>query len=229
MCVGILATFYFLYYHPHQEEIARLQNQIREEQQRIEKEIREMKTKLKEAKEKAAQFDQLKEEYQKIKAKLLEAKLRLPTEEQAYTLLREMGLRAQAYKIDYIRIIPSEKESETYYYRIPVRVNLRGSYHALGRLLSDISRMQRITSFSIDNIQMTTSLVESPRREGAPVELREAAVKPSPRKGKSLHTIGAELEISIYVYREKAEEKKPKAAPTQAPPPYPGEGFPRRR
>ena len=139
----IILLFYFLFYNQKNSEIKMLRADI----QRQEKEIANAERKL-------AKLPQLKAKYNVLVMELDELKRQLPEEKEVSSLLKqvsdlgiEAGLTIQLWK-------PANKRihSSGILYEIPVKVEMSGSYHNLGKFFSSLTRLSRIVN--INNIRL---------------------------------------------------------------------------
>ena len=166
--VGIIVVSYVGFYVPQAKLIEKTKNEIVRENLR-----------LKQIKKKIDEYEKVKEECEQMKKNLnYYTEICLSSEEEVYSLLRDLGFSAQTYGINYIKIWAEKKIPGTYYNRIPVRIHLYSTYHSLGRLLSEISKRDKMASFSVENIQIAKA------GKGAP------------------YTVEADLILYMYTYKE---------------------------
>ncbi len=139
----IILLFFFLFYKPKNEEIKRLESQI----QKQEKEIANAERKL-------AKLPELKARYDVLVMELDDLKRQLPEEKEVSGLLKQVsdlgiksGLTIKLWKPANKRIHPSG-----ILYVIPVKVEMSGSYHNLGRFFSSLTKLSRIVN--INNIKL---------------------------------------------------------------------------
>ncbi len=139
----IVLLFFFFYYRPKSTEIKRLQSSI----QRQEQEIANAERKL-------AKLPELKAKYNVLVMELDDLKRQLPEEKEVSGLLKqvsdlgiESGLVINLWK-------PANKRMHQsgILYEIPVKVEMSGSYHNLGRFFSKLTSLNRIVN--IRNIKL---------------------------------------------------------------------------
>ncbi|MCD6232682.1 type 4a pilus biogenesis protein PilO [Candidatus Aerophobetes bacterium] len=168
--LGIIGIFYGIFYYPAEKQVKMIESQIAREKLRI-----------LQLKKKSQECEVLKEECTKLKNEIGEMEQEFPPEEQIYPFLRDMGLRASLYEIDYLNISVGKISTKGYYQYIPLEVHLYATYHKLGMLLSDLSQRKRMSSFKVDKFRIR-GLKEEERKE------RHS-------------TIEASLSLSISLYR----------------------------
>jgi len=140
---GAALVFYFALYSPQTKMIRVMRDDIEKEDLRISK----IKGKIEEHRE-------LEKKYGELEAELEELNLFFSPEGKIHSLLQELSLRGQSYGIDYITIAPEETLKGKYYDRVPVRISLNSTYHALGTLLSDIAKRRQKTFLTLDSLEI---------------------------------------------------------------------------
>lgn len=68
----------------------------------------------------------------------------IPRREQVPELLNDMGRRAQLSQVDLMRMKPEGEEASPYYSRQTYHISVRGTYHSVGRFLSEVGSLPRI-------------------------------------------------------------------------------------
>ncbi len=139
----IVVLFFFIYYKPKTAEIKRLQADIQKQEQEIAN-----------AERKLAKLPELKAKYNVLVMELDDLKRQLPEEKEVSGLLKqvsdlgtESGLVINLWKPANKRMHPSG-----ILYEIPVKVEMSGSYHNLGRFFSKLTSLNRIVN--IRNIKL---------------------------------------------------------------------------
>jgi Tfp pilus assembly protein PilO len=174
--IGIILTCYGEFYLPRAKLVERTKDEI----------IRE-NLRLKQLKKKIEEYEKVKEECEQIKRDLsYYTRGYLSSEEEVYILLRDLGFSARTYGVNYIKIWAEKKIPGSHYDRIPVRIHLYSTYHALGRLLSEISGGDKAASFSMENIQIKETKAEKEHLSG---------------EGSS-YTVEADLVLYMYTYKQ---------------------------
>lgn len=177
--LGIMAIFYGGFYYPGKKQVKIIENQINRENLR-----------LLQFKRKSQECERLKQECEELKTKIGKIEQEFPLEEGIYSFLKDMGLIARTYGINYINMSIGKRSGEKYYEYIPLEVHLYTNYHHLGMLLSDLAKRKRMSSFKIDKFN-----------------LRE--LKEKERKEKK-YTIEANLFLLISLYQQSFVETTPK-------------------
>ncbi len=124
-------------------------NEILEKQ----KELQEKQIKLQEAQKIAQQLDKLQRENRKLEYEIRESAKRLPQEKEIPDLLRQITNLGNRAQIDFVSFKPQTVEAKGFYKEIPIRVNVRSSYHNLGLFLSELGQLERIVNTSDIQIQ----------------------------------------------------------------------------
>lgn len=171
---GAVLIFYFAFYSPQTKMIRVMRDDIEKENLRISK-----------IKGRIEEYTEMGKKYKKLEAELEELNLFFSPEGKIHSLLQELSLRGQAYGIDYTKITPEETVMGKYYNRVPVRISLNSTYHALGTLLSDIAKRRQKTFLTLDSFEIK-GLETGKRISG---EARS-------------HTIEANLLLSLYLSPE---------------------------
>lgn len=158
--LAIISSFYWGFYAPRVKVFEGIKMDIERENLRI---VR--------MKEKINAYKEVKKEYDIIEAELSFLEEHLLPREEVSSFFNELSLRGKTYGIEYITIIPEKIISQEYYDRVPVKIQLYSTYHALGNFLSDIARRPKMGSLIVDNVEMkridsgkTSSLEEQKNR-----------------------------------------------------------------
>lgn len=172
--LAIISFFYWGLYAPRVKVFEGIKRDIARENLRI---VR--------MKEKINGYKEVKKEYAIIEAELSFLEEHLLQREEISSFFNELSLRGKAYAIEYIKIIPEKIIPEEYYDRVPVRIQLYSTYHALGNFLSDIARRPRMGSLIVENIEMK----------------RIESGKTSSLEEQKNHTM--EVNLSMFIYSKK--------------------------
>jgi len=148
--LAILIVFFFMSYQPKSEQINRLKKIVARQQSEIEK-----------AETKLRKLPELKRRYQAVKSEFEQLKKELPEEKEITNLLKEVSDLALKADLSIKLWKPGRRRlhSSKIVYEIPVRVEMIGSYHRLGKFFSSLTNLDRIVNIS--NIKM-----ERPRIQG---------------------------------------------------------------
>ena len=177
--LGIMAIFYGGFYYPGKKQVRMIENQIERENLRI-----------LQFKKKSQECGKLKQECEELKIKIGKIEQEFPREEGIYSFLKDMGLRARAYGINYVNMSIGKISREKYYEYIPLDVHLYTNYHHLGMLLSDLAKRKRMSSLKINKFN-----------------IRELEEKDREEKN---YTIEANLSLFISFYQQFFVETIPK-------------------
>lgn len=139
----IIFFFYWGFYNPQIKLIEKMKREINRDNLRIIL-----------IKGKINEYEKVKKEYQIMKTELSFLEDQLLKKEEISSFFSELSLLGKRSGIKYIKIIPEKVISGTYYDRVPVRMQLYCTYHALGKFLSDIARRPKMGSLTMGSIEM---------------------------------------------------------------------------
>jgi len=140
----LIATFVFLSFIPQQKQIKKLNT-----------EYTEFKQKLTVAKVKAAQFSSFKEKMKHARAKYLIAKKALPEKKEIPSLLSSISKVGYDTGLEFPAFTPQPETIKDFFSKIPVKLELKGTYHNIAVFFAKIARLPRIVN--IDNVKMSSS------------------------------------------------------------------------
>jgi len=124
----------------------------------------------------------------------------LVKEDESFSVFQELGRMSKKYGIDYVKIVPEEVIGGQYYNRIPVRIHLFSTYHALGMLLSAVDKRDRMMGLWVGGIKM-----RGVRKGEESLEEKEK------------YTVEVDLLLSLYTSKaELTAEKTPKISSSQS-------------
>ncbi|MFQ6066445.1 MAG: type 4a pilus biogenesis protein PilO [bacterium] len=187
--LGIICFFYWGFYNPQAKLIEKMNRQVKREN-----------LKLVQIKKKVVEYEKLKEKYQAMALKLASLENYLVKEEESFSVFQELGLMSRKYGIDFVEIVPEEAIGGQYYNRIPVRIELFSTYHALGMLLSDMDKKGRMIGLGVDGIKM-----RGVEKGGESLEEQKN------------HTVEVDLLLSLYTLKaESTAEKTPQVSSSQS-------------
>jgi Tfp pilus assembly protein PilO len=141
--LGVIFFFYWGFYYPQAKLIEKINRGVKREN-----------LKLAQIKKKVVEYEKLKEKYQAMTLKLASLESYLVKEDDSFSVFQELGRMSGKYGIDYVKIVPEEVIGGQYYNRIPVRIHLFSTYHALGMLLSAMDKRGRMMGLWVDGIKM---------------------------------------------------------------------------
>ena len=124
-----------------------------------------------------ADLPKLEEEIRNYQLELDRLTRILPTEKETPTLIKRLKQLNELGSFRLVRFIPGAFEDRDYYYEWPIKVELDGTYHELGRFFDRLSRFSRI------------------------INVNELSVKPMSKKG-GPYTIKASFTQRTFIYKE---------------------------
>lgn len=187
--LGVISFFYWGFYYPQAKLVEKINREVKEDNLRIAQ-----------IKKKVVEYEKLKEEYQAMTLKLTSLESYLVKEDESFSVFQELGRMSKKYGIDYVKIVPEEVIGGQYYNRIPVRIHLFSTYHALGMLLSAVDKRDRMMGLWVDGIKM-----RGVRKGEESLEEKEK------------YTVEVDLLLSLYTSKaELTAEKTPKISSSQS-------------
>lgn len=138
-----VVAFYFTYYQGSTEKIKGLEKS----RATLNKEILNLR-------EKERNKPVLLQEVAKVEEEFEEASLMLPKEQEIPQLLKDISALGRNAGLDFLSFVPKPEIPRDYFNEIPVSINIRGPYHAVGFFFDQVSKLDRIVSVS--NVKMST-------------------------------------------------------------------------
>jgi len=187
--LGVISFSYWGFYYPQAKLVEKINREVKRDNLRVVQ-----------IKKKVVEYEKLKEKHQAMTLKLASLESYLVTEDESFSVFQELGRMSKKYGIDYVKIVPEEVIGGQYYNRIPVRIHLFSTYHALGMLLSAMDKRGRMIGLWVDGIKM-----RGVRKGEESLEEKEK------------YTVEVDLLLSLY--QSKAEltaEKTPKISNSQS-------------
>ncbi|HDS03610.1 MAG TPA: hypothetical protein ENN72_07895 [Firmicutes bacterium] len=169
--VALLVLFYLNVIGPQREEIGELK-------QKIEKEENEVKRLIALSKK----IPELKQELEDKREEIVRISKSLPTKQEIPALLRQITDASQQAGVTLTYFNPGKLIPKEDYLEFKVDIQLQGTYHKVGRFLSQLSRLSRI--INVGNLSISKLTVSDD------------------------HTIGVKLDLVAYVYQAQADETK---------------------
>jgi Tfp pilus assembly protein PilO len=187
--LGVISFFYWGFYYPQAKLVEKINREVKRDNLRVAQ-----------IKKKVVEYEKLKEEYQAMTLKLTSLESYLVNENESFSMFQELGRMSKKYGIDYVKIVPEEVIGGRYYNRIPVRIHLFSTYHALGMLLSAMDKRDRMMGLWVDGIKM-----RGVRKGEESLEEKEK------------YTVEVDLLLSLYTSKaELTAEKTPKISSSQS-------------
>jgi len=131
----LFGLFFYFIYMPQQDEIARLKSQIRV----IDRELFE-KRKL------VSHFKQFQKECTVLKVKLEKSLRQLPNKEMIDMILRDIAKFQREENLESILFKPGKEIRQGFYAVVPVNIQVKGTYHKIGKFFQDIVNLPRIVN-----------------------------------------------------------------------------------
>ena len=101
----------------------------------------------------AQQLDQLERDIRDLRYRLRESSKRLPQEKEIPDLLRRITTLGNNTNMDFVYFKPQSVNPKGFYNEVPIQLNVRGTYHNLGRFMAEVGKMERIVNTSRVQIQ----------------------------------------------------------------------------
>ncbi|HGF7193439.1 TPA: type 4a pilus biogenesis protein PilO [Vibrio cholerae] len=127
---------YWFYLMPKQDEIALL----KQEEETVKATLRIKANKVAVLPQIQAQLDELKERYDFLLRKL-------PVQKELASMLASVNQLGLDSSLTFTRIDWGERESQEFLYRLPLNIELTGSYHDIGDFSQAIAKLPRIINF----------------------------------------------------------------------------------
>lgn len=148
ICIGALvlplALFYFFVYSPQKGKISVLEGT----KHRLEVQIKKLEGTAKRVRQHRAQMAETEKEF-KIAALLLPERKEIPS------LLSDISGLATDSGLEVLTFKPRKEIKRNFYAKIPVELQVKGSYNKIGYFLYQLSKMPRVVSVS--NVSMAAS------------------------------------------------------------------------
>ncbi len=181
--LGGLAVFLLLYFW-HARIYSKNATLIEQKQLRYENLLSDLKT----VEMKAKAFESLKEEYERLLERYHKVERLLPEEKQIHLFLMQMHSASSANQTGIIQIIPEGEVPVSFYNANSFDIEVSGSYHNLGRFLSNVANFPFLANVS------EVTITAQPQEEQMPEQ-----------KGK---TITASLKLTTYYVKKEERLKK---------------------
>jgi len=120
------------------------------ERSAIQKEIVQLESAVAQATAVESQLSQFQREVTALDARLIELRRILPNQKETPDVLRNVQQMASESRLQIVKFVPQPVASRGFYADWPIRMELEGSYNALGSFFEKIGRFTRIVN--IDNI-----------------------------------------------------------------------------
>jgi type IV pilus assembly protein PilO len=137
VCGGLLATFWYQYLTPINDDIQARTKTLSDLQVVIAKSLQQQK-----------QLEQLKKEAQELQAKLDKLKTVLPLEKETDQIFRSVQQQATTSALRILRVAPRPLIDHEVYTEWPIDMDVTGTYHNVGAFLDRIRQLPRIVNIT---------------------------------------------------------------------------------
>lgn len=86
------------------------------------------------------------EQQRQASAELAKLEQQLPNHQQMAVLLSDINTAGQSRGLQFTLFKPGAPQAQAHYVALPIAVQLRGGYHAMGELMADLARLPRIVT-----------------------------------------------------------------------------------
>lgn len=174
--VGVICLVFFaVIYPPRRRELSRL----RSEQTELEKELGVARENLK-------HFTRLRTEYDSLTATWARIEVLLPEEKDIPDLLEDIARVGKRCGVEILQFKPQNPVPHELCTEIPISFNVCGSYHQLGRFLSEIANLPRL------------------------LKARELGISSYRKKGSERTSIRATFVVSAYTLKKDTTQARQK-------------------
>ncbi len=139
--VVIVAVFAFFFYKPKIDKMSRLQSKIEKQEK-----------KLARTKRNAREFAEYKKKIEDAKAQFEVVSRALPNKEEIPSLLTGISQAGKSSGLNFVLFQPQSEKKEGFYAKIPINMELSGTYHDLGEFFDKLAGMSRIVN--VDNFAL---------------------------------------------------------------------------
>lgn len=139
--VVIVAVFGFFFYKPKFDEMSRLKSQIEKQENKLAK-----------TKRSAREFAKYKKKIEDAKAQFTVVSRALPDKEEIPSLLTGISQAGKSSGLKFLLFEPQPEKKEGFYAKIPIKMDLSGTYHDLGGFFDKLAGMSRIVN--VDNFDI---------------------------------------------------------------------------
>jgi type IV pilus assembly protein PilO len=137
-----LLLFFFLFYSPKNEEVAKLN-----------KDNTYLRGEIEKVEAIADKLDEHKAEKERVELQLKAASLLLPKQKEIPSLLTDISEQGTSSGLEFVSFTPKPEKKEKFYAIIPVAITVNGSYHNIGVFLDQVSKLNRIVT--ANNIKLS--------------------------------------------------------------------------
>ena len=143
--VAVAGIFIYFVYMPKLKEV-----------QKLERKLKQAQIKLHQTQQIASQLSEFEAEIEKLNRAFKKALNKLPDNKEIPALLLKITKLGKDAKLTFNLFQPLATRDKDFYAEVPIDIEVRGSYHAVGRFFSQICAMPRIVNlynYSLGNYQ----------------------------------------------------------------------------
>ena len=135
-CMAVIGgAYWYLYYSPLDEQIAKLQG-----------ETEQLKAQVAEKRAIAANLDKFLAEVDRLDEELRKALLELPDKREIPQLLERISDKARDAGLDVRLFRPQPEQMQDFYAQVPVDIEVSGTYHQVASFFDEVGHMERIVN-----------------------------------------------------------------------------------
>ncbi len=131
----LFGLFYYFIYMPKLDEIASLRSQLRRLDQQVIQKRKLVKN-----------ITQFRKEFALLKKKFDESLRQLPNREMIDRILMDIAKFERKENLESILFKPKNEIKKGFYAVVPVQIQIRGTYHQIGKFFDDIANLPRIVN-----------------------------------------------------------------------------------
>ena len=132
LCI-ITGLYLYLFFIPGQDELSGLENELN----KLSKELNESKAITRD-------LQKFKEQVERLNLELTNALTQLPNEKEIPEILKNISSIGKASNLEFTLFRPKPEEPQQFYAKVPIELNILGSYHNTGIFFDKISKLPRI-------------------------------------------------------------------------------------
>jgi len=111
----------------------------------------------------ASHLDAYKNQISQMNDKFVDDAAKLPLEIEMSGLIKDISNSGLKYGIEFDKVVLVDEKESSFYIELPIEITVRGTYHAFGQFLNDLTQLSRIITihdFSIAPSQKSDDLLE---------------------------------------------------------------------
>jgi type IV pilus assembly protein PilO len=128
-------AFWYFVYQPHTQRVTKM-----------EKRVQSLKAQYQRKKRMVANLPALREQYQELENRMGKALEQLPDRTEVASLLVEVTRAGRSEGLTFELFRPQKEKPQDFYAELPVELEVKGSYNAMGRFLAATASLSRIVN-----------------------------------------------------------------------------------